>query len=213
MRGTNSKTVIAAASRAILHNRSQSFTTERCALLLVSAIKLSLSEERMLPRARNYPPRSACEVEYVSIIDPRHALYGQRLRLVQVAHSGKEETSSCTVELCADVWRRIPLSVTDLGRNQPVLYPLPLSLTVMRQLLELFRRLEIQCQEGTSDENKGQPAADSIPKRKQRTKSSPTATLATAEPRATTDRLAEHPTNLLANAPSDRSTKAGGGTW
>jgi hypothetical protein len=152
-------------------------------------------------------------VEYVNIIDPRHALYGQKLRLVQIAHSGKEETSSCTVELCADVWRRIPLSVTDLGNNQPVLYPLALNLTVMRQLLELFRRLEIQCQEGTSHENQGQLSSDSTPKRKQRTKSSPPATLATSEPRATTGSLAEHQPNLLANDASDRPAKAGGGTW
>lgn len=152
-------------------------------------------------------------MESVSIIDPRHALYGQKLRLVQIADSGKEETSSCTVELCADVWRRIPVSVTDLGNNQPVLYPLPLNLTVVRQLLELFRRLEIQCQEGTSDEKKGQPAADSTAKRKQRTKSSAATTLAAAEPSATTGSLAEHQTNLLANEASDRPSKAGGGAW
>jgi hypothetical protein len=151
-------------------------------------------------------------VEYVSIIDPRHALYGQRLRLIQVANSGKEEASSCTVELCADVWRRVPLSVTDLGRNQPVLYPLPLNLTVMRQLLELFRRIEVQCQEGTSDENKDQAASDSTRKHKQRTKSKSPATLATSEQRATTGDQVEHDTNLLANDAIDPS-KAGGGPW
>ncbi len=150
-------------------------------------------------------------MEEVSIIDPRHALYGQRLRLVQVANSGKEETSSCTVELRADVWRRIPLSVTDLGKNQPVFYPLPLNLTVMRQLLELFRRIEVQCQEGASNENKGQPSADPTPKRKGRTKSSPATTLATSEQRATTGTLAAHQPNLLANAASERPSKAGGG--
>jgi hypothetical protein len=149
-------------------------------------------------------------VEEVSIIDPRHALYGQKLRLVQIAHSGKEETSNCTVELCASVWRRIPLSVTDLGKNQPVFYPLPLNLTVMRQLLELFRRIEVQCQEGASNENKGQPSSDSTPKRKQRTKSSPAATLATSEQKATTGTFAEHQPNLLATGASDRTTKAGG---
>jgi hypothetical protein len=156
--------------------------------------------------------RSAREVEEVSIIDPRHALYGQKLRLVQIANSGKEETSSCTVELGADVWRRIPLSVTDLGSNQPVLYPLPLNLTVMRQLLDLFRRIAVQCQEGTSHENTGQPPADSTPKREQRTESSAATTLATSEQRATTGSRAEHYTNLLANDAIDRS-KAGGGAW
>ena len=154
--------------------------------------------------------RSPREEEYVSIIDPRHALYGQKLRLVQIANRSKEETSSCTVELCADVWRRIPLSVTDLGNNEPVLYPLPLNLTVMRQLLELFRRIEIQCQEGTSDENKDQPASDSTPKRKQRTKSTPAATLATSEAKATTGTFTKHQPNLLATGASDRTTKAGG---
>ena len=150
-------------------------------------------------------------MEYVSIIDPRHALYGQKLRLVQIADSGKEESSSCTVELCADVWRRIPLSVTDLGNNQPVYYPLALNLTVMRQLLELFRRIEVQCQEGASNENKGQLSSDSTPKRKQRTKSSPAAAVATSEQRATTSTLAEHQPNLLANIASEHPSKAGGG--
>jgi hypothetical protein len=89
----------------------------------------------------------------VSIIDPRHALYGQTLRLVNIATSGKEEAASCTVELRADVWRRIPLSVTNLGTNEPVLYPLPLNLSVVRQLLDVFRRIEVQCQEATSNEN------------------------------------------------------------
>jgi hypothetical protein len=151
-------------------------------------------------------------VEYVSIIDPRHALYGQKLRLVQIANSGKEETSSCTVELRADVWRRIPLSVTNLGSNQPVLYPLRLNLTVMRQLLELFRRIEVQCQEGTSHENKEQPSSDSTPKRKQRTKSSAATTLAPSEQRATTGSRAEDHTNLLANDAIDDS-QAGGSAW
>lgn len=156
--------------------------------------------------------RSAREVEYVTILDPRHALYGQRLRLVQIANSGKEETSSCTVELCADVWRRVPLSVTDLGRNPLVLYPLPLNLTVVGQLLDLFRRIAVQCQEVTSNENKDRLSSDCPAKHEQQTKSSPPTTLATPEQRAKTGSLEEHDTNLLANHAIDPST-TGGGPW
>jgi hypothetical protein len=148
--------------------------------------------------------RSAREVEEVSIIDPRHALYGQKLRLVQVANGGKEETSSCTVELRADVWRRIPLGVTNLSSNQPVLYPLPVNLLVVRQLLALFRRIEIQCQEASSDENNKKASGGN---KAQRTKGSPT-TLAMPEQPTTTKRSAKRGSSLLAD---DTSTQASAG--
>jgi hypothetical protein len=82
----------------------------------------------------------------------------------------------------------------------------------MRQLLELFRRIAVQCQEGTSNENKDQLSSDCPAKPEQQTKSSATTALATPEQRATTGSLEEHDTNLLANDAIGPS-KAGGGPW
>ena len=86
------------------------------------------------------PVRTAREIKSVKIIDPRHSLCGQSFRLVSVSQSGKEG-SVCTIELQSNIWRRIPLDVTDLGRHTPPTYPLPLTLSVVRELLEVFEHI------------------------------------------------------------------------
>ncbi|MBV7339035.1 hypothetical protein KFU94_64620 [Chloroflexi bacterium TSY] len=107
------------------------------------------------------------EVSHVTVVDPRHALCGQKLKVVKISAEGKEGPV-CTVELQKDIWRRIPLSITDVGRYEPILYPLPLNLRVVGELLDLYKRIEVQIKENSSnDERKNETESSNPPNRKE----------------------------------------------
>jgi hypothetical protein len=87
-------------------------------------------------------------------------LCGQTLRVVAISQDGKAGPV-CTVELQKDIWRRIPVNVTNLGRHEPMSYPLPLNLPLVGQLLELYTRIEARTKERTSHDSQKEasPAA------------------------------------------------------
>lgn len=94
-------------------------------------------------------PTTTHEVSHVTIVDPRNALCGQRLKVVSINTDGKDGPI-CTVEIQKDIWRRIPFSITDAGGCKPLNYPTPLNLALMRQLLDLYQRIEATAKERTS---------------------------------------------------------------
>lgn len=87
------------------------------------------------------------------VIDPRHALYGQKLRLVQFHGDGKAR-GTCTVEIQKDIWRRIPVSVTDCSADKPEVFPLPLNLVVVRQLLDSLTQIAAMNEEESNHETR-----------------------------------------------------------
>ena len=105
------------------------------------------------PVEETTPNRSPREVETVTIIDPRHALYGQKLRLVQFHGDGKAR-GTCTVETQKDIWRRIPVSVTDCSADKPEVFPLPLNLVVVRQLLDSLTKIAAMNEEESNHETR-----------------------------------------------------------
>ena len=79
----------------------------------------------------------------MTVTDPRHPLYGQTFHLSHIAN--KQYLGRC----CA-VWpqegieRNIPLEATDRCTEPITIFPLPLDLSSLRQLLVAFERIESQ---------------------------------------------------------------------
>lgn len=77
----------------------------------------------------------------VTILDPRHPLYGYTLPLIGIANRpylGR----CCVVWLQPDVERLIPVSATDLAFDPTDLSPSPLSVAAVEQLLRVVADLQ-----------------------------------------------------------------------
>jgi hypothetical protein len=84
-------------------------------------------------------PTSAVD-EYVTIVDPRHALFGQTLLLLEVANKpywGR----CCVVQWREGFLRHVPLSATNRSAEPPAVFPVPLGLAALQQLLTVYRHL------------------------------------------------------------------------
>ena len=92
--------------------------------------------------------------ETVTVVDPRHPLYGRRFALIGFANR-EPEGRCCIVSDQEPVKRYIPLAVTDRSLEPFGVYPLPLSLTSVRQLLATYQRIVSQSAGGTEDETVG----------------------------------------------------------
>lgn len=91
--------------------------------------------------------------ETVTVIDPRHPLYDQSFPLLHIKNK-QELIPSCLVRLTEGVERLIPVSVTNLAVTPPVVFPLPLDLSSLHNLSEVFLRIQAQvgkeCGDGSS---------------------------------------------------------------
>jgi hypothetical protein len=88
--------------------------------------------------------------ETVTVIDPRHPLYGRTLPLLGITNK-QYLGRCCVVWLLPGVERLVPLAATDLAADPICLYPLPLNLSAVEQLLATFMRIKIQPAEETED--------------------------------------------------------------
>jgi hypothetical protein len=90
--------------------------------------------------------------ERVTIVDPRHPLFGLTLLLVQVTdipHLGRY----CVVSFRDITERYIPLTVTDRSPEAIVIPSLPLDLSSVRELLNVYQHINSQLMEETEDGN------------------------------------------------------------
>ena len=79
----------------------------------------------------------------VAVADPRHPLCGQTFRLSHITNKqclGR----CCVIWLKEGIQRNIPLEATDRSTEPIAIFPLPLDLSSMRQLLVAFERIESQ---------------------------------------------------------------------
>jgi hypothetical protein len=89
--------------------------------------------------------------EAVTITDPRHPLFGQTLPLMEIAN--KQYLGRCCVVLLREgVDLFVPLAATDRSPEPLALYPLPLDLISVRQLLVTYGRIISHPAEGTDNE-------------------------------------------------------------
>jgi hypothetical protein len=95
----------------------------------------------------------------VTIVDPRHPLYGQTFPLLHLKNK-QQLVPSCLIRLAAGAERLVPLAVTDLALSPPTIYASPLDLSSLHNLIKTFARLQAQgkCEREDADERaKNQP--------------------------------------------------------
>jgi hypothetical protein len=86
----------------------------------------------------------------VTVVDPRHPLYDQTFPLIHIKNK-QELVRSCLVLLRENVERLIPLAVTDLALSPPDVFPVPLDISSLQNLIETFSRMTSQLEQ--EDEN------------------------------------------------------------
>src|SRR5262245_38049916 len=106
-----------------------------------AASAFSKTAQRTTPLATTFSAE-----ETISVIDPRHPLYGQTLRLIQFTKCAYHGPS-CVVWLENGTERLVPLAATDRSPQPPTLYPLPLNLTSAESLVRAYARILNQFKE------------------------------------------------------------------
>jgi hypothetical protein len=75
--------------------------------------------------------------ETVTIVDPRHPLFGRTLPCLGIANSS-HRGRCCIVWIRPTVERHVPVAATNLEYDPTTLYPLPISVGSLRQFLQEF---------------------------------------------------------------------------
>ncbi|MBT3392214.1 MAG: hypothetical protein HN413_17590 [Chloroflexi bacterium] len=109
------------------------------------------------PNQLNASKRNTFAVpESVTVVDPRHPLYEQTFPLLHLKNR-QELIPSCLVKIAEGVERLIPVSVTDLSGSPAVVFPSPVDLSSLHNLIQAFLRLEAQigkeCEDGATGSN------------------------------------------------------------
>jgi hypothetical protein len=89
--------------------------------------------------------------EQITVIDPRHPLYERTFPLIEIAPK-QYLGLCCVVAYRPPLMRYIPLVATDRSPEPLVIYPLPLNLDSVQQLLATYKKIVSQPAEGTEDE-------------------------------------------------------------
>ena len=75
--------------------------------------------------------------ETITVVDPRHPLFGRTLPCVGISNSC-HRGRCCILWIRPTVERHVPVTATDLEYDPATLYPLPISLESLQQLLQEF---------------------------------------------------------------------------
>ncbi len=75
--------------------------------------------------------------ETVTVVDPRHPLFGRTLPCLGIANSS-HRGRCCIVWLRPSVERHVPVEATSLEYDPTSLYPLPISVESLRQFLQEY---------------------------------------------------------------------------
>jgi hypothetical protein len=89
--------------------------------------------------------------ETITVIDPRHPLYGRSFPLIEISNK-QYMGCCCVVSYRPSLARYIPLEATDRSLEPLVIEPLPLNLKAVQQLLTSYEKIVAQSVEGTEDE-------------------------------------------------------------
>jgi hypothetical protein len=91
--------------------------------------------------------------ETVTVVDPRHPLHDQSFPLLHLKNK-QELIPSCLVRIAEGVERLIPVNVTNLAVAPPVVFPLPLDLSSLHNLTQVFLHIQAQigkeCEDGAT---------------------------------------------------------------
>lgn len=97
--------------------------------------------------------------EEITIVDPRHALFGQTFPLLHIKH--KQQLVPCCLISLEGAERLIPISVTNLAVTPPNVFSLPLDLSSLHNLTQTFKHILAQIETECGDETASdQPPGD-----------------------------------------------------
>lgn len=96
----------------------------------------------------------------VTVIDPRHPLYGQTFRLIQV-EDRPNRGKCCLVERDWGQNSYISLSVTDKSKTDWISSNIPLSVRAIRQLVSTYTQLTEDEENGSTNSNAKTTNSDS----------------------------------------------------
>jgi len=102
--------------------------------------RLGLVELLKSNQENTYLGSTVSAVESVTIIDPRHPLFGRTLPLVHITNK-QYQGRCCVVLLQEGIERIVPLKATDHSSEPIQEFPLPIDLSSVKQLYEVFRRI------------------------------------------------------------------------
>ncbi len=89
--------------------------------------------------------------ETVTVVDPRHPLFGRTLPCLGIANSS-HRGRCCIVWIRPTVERHVPIAATNLEYDPTTLYPLPISVSTLQQFLQEYLLV--------TDSKKGESADD-----------------------------------------------------
>ncbi len=96
---------------------------------------LGVVRRRRPVHEHNTPESEQSVEEIITVVDPRHALYGQSFKLLGTTKQFGRE-ASCVVWLQTDGFeRRIPISATSRALEPPEIWPIRLNIKSVLQLL------------------------------------------------------------------------------
>ena len=98
--------------------------------------------------------RTLAASDTVTVVDPRHPLYGQSFPLLHLKNK-QELIPSCLVLLAEGAERLIPVNVTNLAASSPVAFPLPMDLSSLHNLTKVFLRIQAQMGKECGDGSAG----------------------------------------------------------
>jgi hypothetical protein len=88
----------------------------------------------------------------VTVIDPRHALYGQSFRLLGIAT--RNQLGRCCIVLDhADRERNLPVGVTDQSPDPLVIAPFALNVATITSLVHVYSHICPQPEVGEGDQH------------------------------------------------------------
>ena len=96
----------------------------------------------------------------MTVTDPRHPLYGQTFPLVYITnkpYSGR----CCVLWLQEGIERNVPVAATDRSKEPLTIFPIPLNLSSVRQLLITCERIRSQPMEKSTEEKRNGPIQES----------------------------------------------------
>ena len=107
---------------------------------------------------QNTPIETGPVKETVSVVDPSHHLFGRTFPLLGIV--SKTYLGRCCVIWLDETEQFVPLMATDHSPEPLIVYPLPLSVSAIRQFVAVYAGIELQLTEEETGHERYQAAAD-----------------------------------------------------
>jgi hypothetical protein len=92
------------------------------------------------------------------VVDPSHYLFGRTFPLLGIV--SKAYLGRCCVIWLDETEQFVPLAATDRSPEPRIVYPLPLSVSAIRQFVAVYADIELQLTEEEIGYERSQTAAD-----------------------------------------------------